>query len=88
MAVWMPNIDKSSWEGENVVKETTLNKIIETLNDRWLHHGERKLILNENDPRAMFISWNFNIQLIQYIYLNNVQWDSETSYKTYVNLCP
>jgi hypothetical protein len=53
MAVWMPNIDKSSWEGENVVKETTLNKIIETLNDRWLHHGERKLILNENDPRAM-----------------------------------
>jgi hypothetical protein len=29
---------------------------------------------------TVFISWNFNIQLFQYIYLNNDQWDSS-------NLC-
>jgi len=31
----------------------------------------------------------FKHTIIQiYIYLNNVQWDSETSYQTYVNLSP
>jgi hypothetical protein len=35
---------------------------------------------------APFISWNFSIQLFKYIYTYNVQWDSETSYKSYVNL--
>ena len=28
-------------------------KIIEPLDDRRLYHGERKMILNENDSRAM-----------------------------------
>jgi hypothetical protein len=37
---------------------------------------------------AIYISWNFSIQLLKYIYLNNVQWDSETSYQTYVNPSP
>jgi hypothetical protein len=48
-------IDKSSWEGKNV-KKTPLKKNHRTLGDRWLYHEERKMILNENDSRAMAMS--------------------------------
>ena len=48
------NINKSSWEGGNGVKKTTLNTISQKrLDDRWIYHGERKMILNENDLRAI-----------------------------------